>query len=78
MCDRSFLTFSRFFGHAQIEEECKWNENIILFGTKWNIKPCQGEPLDVSISPMNASGSPDLMWREVVQWLVSWGTHVSD
>lgn len=29
-----FLTFNRFSSHAQIEEEYKWNENIILFGTK--------------------------------------------
>lgn len=28
-----FLTFNRFSSHAQIEEY-KWNENIILFGTK--------------------------------------------
>lgn len=27
---------------------------------------CQG-------APMTASGSPDLMWREALQWLVSWG-----
>lgn len=25
-----FLTFNRFSSHAQIEEEYKWNENIIL------------------------------------------------
>lgn len=73
----SFLTFDRLFSHAQIEEECKWDESIILFGTKWNIKPCQRVLLDRAISPMNASGSrPNV--REAMQWLVSWGAHTGD
>lgn len=42
----------------QIEEEYKWNENIILLVPNETLNHAKGEPLDLSISPMNAPALP--------------------